>query len=540
VTQYAGWINSQWVYGNLGWNANGSLSSLATFDPFNSAVNNQTCNYVYDDLARLASDNCGSAWSQTFSYDPFGNITKSGSISWMPGYNSAMNHYTLGGTAYDNDGNLTADTFHSYAWNADSQPGTIDATQLTYDAQGRVVEMNNTGTITDFVYTPSGRRFAYYVNGSFVGFTVDLPGGLRAGGQTSGAGVQFYSHPDWLGSARTVSSTGRTWVGSEAYAPFGEPYSASGSPQSLFTNQYNDEASDLYDFPAREQHRLQGRWISPDPAGLAAADPSNPQTWNRYAYVGNNPLNTIDPLGLRDWTFFDAIGSQSGCGATPGDYCYYVNGIQVSAAVAASLINMGVVAGVLPNNCSPGGCFSNGAVIPIQQLGNGQFGGCGQSGWSYFCIEFAPAPVDAANNGWTWAWDFTKSFFGGFTLDTSSGSCLAVALDSYKPVVNAFKKTRDYTKDYVAPIVTSLPGAGASIANGLYSTVQYGADRGNALEMGGAVSATATFLAAQGQRAVSAVASAARNPYVALTVADAALLWGVGNEAVAAYQGKCH
>jgi len=45
-----------------------------------------------------------------------------------------------------------------------------------------------------------------------------------------------------------------------------------------------------------------GRWISPDPAGLAAVDPSNPQSWNRYAYVGNNPLSMIDPLGLNGCT----------------------------------------------------------------------------------------------------------------------------------------------------------------------------------------------------------------------------------------------
>ena len=163
--------------------------------------------------------------------------------------------------------------------------------------------MNNTGTITDIVYAPTGRRFAYYVNGSFAGFTIDLPGGLRAGGQTAGAGVQTYSHPDWLGSSRTLSSVGRTWVGSQAYAPFGETYAATGSVVSLFTNQYNDEAGDLYDFPAREQHRVQGRLISPDPAGLAAADPSTPQTWNRYAYVMGNPLSYIDPMGMACYPF---------------------------------------------------------------------------------------------------------------------------------------------------------------------------------------------------------------------------------------------
>ena len=38
--------------------------------------------------------------------------------------------------------------------------------------------------------------------------------------------------------------------------------------------------------------------MHPDPAGLAAVDPSNPQSWNRYAYVLNNPLRLVDPQGL--------------------------------------------------------------------------------------------------------------------------------------------------------------------------------------------------------------------------------------------------
>jgi RHS repeat-associated protein len=113
--------------------------------------------------------------------------------------------------------------------------------------------------------------------------------------------VEKWSYPDWLGSERAVGRNepaGFNFVASEAYAPFGETYAK--SPQAttaLFTNQPNDEAPDLYDFLAREEHRAQGRWLSPDPAGLAAADPNNPQSWNRYAYVSNQPTVTIDPDG---------------------------------------------------------------------------------------------------------------------------------------------------------------------------------------------------------------------------------------------------
>jgi hypothetical protein len=48
----------------------------------------------------------------------------------------------------------------------------------------------------------------------------------------------------------------------------------------------------------REYNAIQGRWWTPDPAGLAVVDPTSPQSWNRYGYVGGMPLNFTDPTGL--------------------------------------------------------------------------------------------------------------------------------------------------------------------------------------------------------------------------------------------------
>ena len=59
-----------------------------------------------------------------------------------------------------------------------------------------------------------------------------------------------------------------------------------------------NQTGTLIDFTFRRYSTTQGRWISPDPAGLAAVDPTNPQSWNRYAYVMNQPLRSTDPLGL--------------------------------------------------------------------------------------------------------------------------------------------------------------------------------------------------------------------------------------------------
>ena len=52
-----------------------------------------------------------------------------------------------------------------------------------------------------------------------------------------------------------------------------------------------------------------GRFTSPDPL-LASGRIENPQSWNRYVYVLNNPLVHIDPTGLWEW------GTEAGGSAT--------------------------------------------------------------------------------------------------------------------------------------------------------------------------------------------------------------------------------
>ncbi|MGB7553196.1 MAG: RHS repeat-associated core domain-containing protein [Candidatus Korobacteraceae bacterium] len=135
------------------------------------------------------------------------------------------------------------------------------------------------------------------MNGSTVKqYFVPLAGGMQAVYNSSG--LQDYRHSDWLGSSRFAATTSGAVYYDGAYAPFGENYAETGTTDRSFTGQTQDTTAGLYDFLFRQQSSAQGRWLVADPAGLAAVDLTNPQTWNRYAYVANYPLNNIDPLGL--------------------------------------------------------------------------------------------------------------------------------------------------------------------------------------------------------------------------------------------------
>ena len=80
----------------------------------------------------------------------------------------------------------------------------------------------------------------------------------------------------------TVSGAGVA-SGVATYYPYGGE-NASISAEYKFTNQIRDP-NGIDHFWMRSYSPDLGRWLTPDPAGMAAVDPTNPQSWNRYAYV---------------------------------------------------------------------------------------------------------------------------------------------------------------------------------------------------------------------------------------------------------------
>ena len=68
--------------------------------------------------------------------------------------------------------------------------------------------------------------------------------------------------------------------------------------RSHYTGKERDTESGNDYFGARYYASSMGRFMSPDPAGVRAVKLANPQTWNWYAYVINNPLRYTDPTGM--------------------------------------------------------------------------------------------------------------------------------------------------------------------------------------------------------------------------------------------------
>jgi len=219
---------------------------------------------------------------------------------------------------YDSNGNLTGDGTHTFSWDAEGKSVAVYTVTVSYDALGRMVEQARGTSYTQIVYSPLGSKLALMTGQTLQKAFVPLPG--RATAVYTSSGLAYYRHPDRLGSSRFASTPSRTKYYDVAYAPYGGSYSGSGTSDLSFTGENQDTVTGLYDFLFREYNPAHGRWISPDPTGLAAVNPASPQSWNRYAYVSNSPMAMFDPLGTDcAGTNYEETDNDCGHGGWGGD-----------------------------------------------------------------------------------------------------------------------------------------------------------------------------------------------------------------------------
>ncbi len=260
--------------------------------------------YVYDDAARVTTITYSRGGTLlgdlTYSYDAASNRTQIGGSFGRTAipqpatgtYDAANQQVTFGGKTltYDLNGNLTNDGSRSYSWNARNRLSGIATTEPTvsfrYDGLGRRTSKNIGKMGTSFAYdgtTPVQTS----------GPTSNLLTGLGVDEyftRTDSAGLRAYL-TDALGSTIALTDSAGAVQTQYTYEPFGATTSTGGISTNpiQYTGREND-GTGLYYFRARYYHPGLQRFISQD---LAATAGSNP-----YAYVGNSPLNGIDPFGL--------------------------------------------------------------------------------------------------------------------------------------------------------------------------------------------------------------------------------------------------
>ena len=299
------------------------------------ATFNQNQAYTYDALNRLSTateSGSGTAWSQTYTYDRYGNrrvtagashgsnqaLTPQSTADIAAGTNRLAGTKGVNTVAYDAAGNLKADwAANAFKYDGDNRlvafdkaMGTDSDTTYAYDGEGRRVRKvvgGSGGVTTTYVYNVLGQLVA-----EFGGMAEEQPG-------------TRYLTPDHLGSTRLVTAEDQSVLSRHDYLPFGEEigaalgnrdqasgvsgYTASRTdgPAQKFTGKERDNESGLDYFGARYFSGAGGRFTSPDLINVTWKRLVNPaNTLNKYSYAANNPLLYVDPNGQDVTVFYRA------------------------------------------------------------------------------------------------------------------------------------------------------------------------------------------------------------------------------------------
>lgn len=291
--------------------------------------------YVYDAHQRLVSATLdGGQKSEAYEYDQFGNLKQ------MTGWRGVATFTVAPAT-----NRLTNDGAHAVTYSATGAVLQDGLGTYTWDATDMLADMSDGPSHEYYLYSADDERIAIHDPASGWRWTIrDAEGKvlreftsatttgtwtwvqdyiyrgsqLVAADRPSDKGGRRDYHVDHLGTPRLMTDSSGRIIARHEYAPFGVEVTSQRQEIDRGwgredVRKFTAHERDLHGDPgtntvehldymhARYYRAVTGRFLSVDPEMDLKANLPNPQRWNRYSYVSNNPMNKIDPDGRDEY-----------------------------------------------------------------------------------------------------------------------------------------------------------------------------------------------------------------------------------------------